>query len=72
MLHGTGEDAISVVQLKELAGSKDVVLIVPDGSFRGARKMVSKYPSNFPRGKYMKVHEALWHSNPNKSLLMAF
>lgn len=33
------------------SGSKEVVVVVPDGSYRGARKMASKYATKIPRGK---------------------
>lgn len=48
-----GEDAISVAEFKglvEQSERKKIVVIVPDGSYRGARKMASKYPGNIPRG----------------------
>ncbi|GMH44501.1 hypothetical protein BSKO_12453 [Bryopsis sp. KO-2023] len=49
-----GETALTVSEFKksvEESGGKGVVVLVPDGSFRGARKMASKYPQEFPRVK---------------------
>ncbi|GMH45022.1 hypothetical protein BSKO_12979 [Bryopsis sp. KO-2023] len=49
-----GDGAISVEEFKQLMSKsepKEVVVIIPDGSYRGARKMAPKYPSSIPRVK---------------------
>lgn len=49
-----GETALSVSEFKKLvaaSGQQNVAVLVPDGSFRGARKMASKYPAEYPRVK---------------------
>lgn len=49
-----GDTALTVEEFRTDAkkrGLQEVVVIVPDGSFRGARKMASKYPQDFPRVK---------------------
>jgi len=42
-----GDDALSVEELKLKIGSEsELLLIVPDGTFSSARRMIKKYPPN--------------------------
>lgn len=34
------------------SGLSQIIVVVPDGSYRGARKMASKYAAELPRGKH--------------------
>lgn len=46
-----GDDAVSVEELKSRIGhEKELCLIVPDGTFSGARRMLKRYPHNCLKG----------------------
>ena len=57
-----GDDAVSVEELKLRIGhEKELLLIVPDGTFSGARRMIKRYPQNCLKGDALLIQTcATW------------